>query len=454
MAKKKKQKGNGAGGLAGLVLIGAWIAAVILPFFLGVKYCMYWYKAYRLRKAIKAYPKSWWITDAEAHDYKERYAARKAAFDRNMAEYEHLEVLIGEQHQCARNSSIPTNQDGSYSRRSNLGKEIQEKIEELQRHRKSLNVIWQEPECRQPYHSWSELNEILISRNKMYLALLGWVGGVAFFYAARKQGAPLDIWLGSFIPALTAGIGYLLGVWFCKSPATRYFPKPVYIVIENVDAPVWDLPQRNRTALRIAGLCVWTSLVALASIKGAEYGVVQAAAFEKQQSEEKAAQEKSVELDRKYRDEADLSDVVRTPPNGNGSALAADGSSDPSRTVATGEHKLNRLADRRVVMKAIPIPEELELESGGQEIEPDVLEPHDILNWDLLRVRQEINAVYARYGVIFPQKDIQSWAEKLPEYKGILGRTFDDAERLFTERDRHNVKVLAERRNLLKESDE
>lgn len=454
MAKKSKQEGSGAGGLAGLVLIGALIAAIILPFFLGVKYCVHWYQAYRVRKGIKADPKSWWITDAEAHDYKQRYAAKKAAFDRNMVEYEHLALLIGEQHQRAEDASIPSNQDGSYSRRSNLGKEIQDKIEELQRYRKSLNVIWQEPECRQPYHSWSELNEILIRRNKMYLAFLGWIGGVAFFYAARKQGAPLDIWLGSFVPALTAGIGYLFGVWFSKSPATRYFPKPVYITIENVDAPVWDLPQRNRTAMKIAGLCVWTGLVALASIKGAEYGVMQATAFEKQQSDEKAAREKAVELDRQYREETDLSDVVRTSPNGSGNVPTADGSSEPSKTVALEEDGLNRLADRRVVVKAIPVPEELELESGGQEMESEALERHDIINWDLLRTRQEINAVYAKYGVIFSQKDIQSWVEQLPKYKGIPGRTFDDAERLFSERDRHNIEVLAERRDLLKESGE
>lgn len=74
------------------------------------------------------------------------------------------------------------------------------------------------------------------------------------------------------------------------------------------------------------------------------------------------------------------------------------------------------------------------------------LDPQIVVTWDALRVRAEINSIYARYGVDFPNRDLQAWADKQPGYKRVPGRTFDDVDLLMDSTDRSNIELLAARR--------
>ena len=102
-------------------------------------------------------------------------------------------------------------------------------------------------------------------------------------------------------------------------------------------------------------------------------------------------------------------------------------------------HDIEVLASRRdsllgkvVIQRALPVSESLNSQL--------------IATWDASRVRTEINSVYARYGVDFPNRELQSWADKQPGYKRIPGRTFDDVDLLLDGNDRSNIELLAARR--------
>ncbi len=103
-------------------------------------------------------------------------------------------------------------------------------------------------------------------------------------------------------------------------------------------------------------------------------------------------------------------------------------------------HDIEALADRRTLLTggnqpqtALPVSEPLGLDL--------------VTTWDAARVRNEINSIYASYGVDFTNEDLRKWADKQPWYKFVLGRTFADADALFSETDRNNIEVLAARRS-------
>jgi hypothetical protein len=81
---------------------------------------------------------------------------------------------------------------------------------------------------------------------------------------------------------------------------------------------------------------------------------------------------------------------------------------------------------------------------------PEFLNPQQVTAWDALRVQNEINSVYARYGVDFSDHELQVWADKQPGYKRVIGRTFDDVDLLLNDNDRSNIELLAARRAQIK----
>ncbi len=72
-----------------------------------------------------------------------------------------------------------------------------------------------------------------------------------------------------------------------------------------------------------------------------------------------------------------------------------------------------------------------------------------ISGWSIARIRYEINTIYARHGVEFPDKKIQEWADQQPWYHRVSGRNASGAESLFTDTERFNIELLAARRALV-----
>lgn len=66
--------------------------------------------------------------------------------------------------------------------------------------------------------------------------------------------------------------------------------------------------------------------------------------------------------------------------------------------------------------------------------------------WSTARIRYEINTIYARHGVEFPDRKIQEWADQQPWYHRVPGRDYAMAESLFTETERNNIELLGQAR--------
>ena len=91
-------------------------------------------------------------------------------------------------------------------------------------------------------------------------------------------------------------------------------------------------------------------------------------------------------------------------------------------------------------------------EAPTPEVPPlsEPLNPELVATWDASRVQLEINAVYARHGVAFPNRKLQAWADKQPWYQRVPGRTFGDVDASMGTVDRHNIALLAARRSEIK----
>jgi hypothetical protein len=76
----------------------------------------------------------------------------------------------------------------------------------------------------------------------------------------------------------------------------------------------------------------------------------------------------------------------------------------------------------------------------------------DIKNFDANQVRYAINEVYARHGATFPNHpDIQRQFQRFNWYRPQPNLTFNDIDRLMSDTERENVKVLAQYRMMLSE---
>ena len=96
-------------------------------------------------------------------------------------------------------------------------------------------------------------------------------------------------------------------------------------------------------------------------------------------------------------------------------------------------------------------PRQPEADGGGQSDGSTAsLDLVEVSRWDMIRVRQEINAIYARCGAEFADKEVQAWADSQPWYQRVPGRSVAVADGLLTGIQRSNVNLLAERRAAIK----
>lgn len=111
----------------------------------------------------------------------------------------------------------------------------------------------------------------------------------------------------------------------------------------------------------------------------------------------------------------------------------------------------SREVDSRNPAIAPPAPEEQRRQPAAQGAEGSRrLTVDEISSWNFSRVRYEINVIYARYGTIFPNQEIQSWADRQPWYRRVPGRSQEETDRYLNDIDRFNIEILAARRNALR----
>ena len=81
-----------------------------------------------------------------------------------------------------------------------------------------------------------------------------------------------------------------------------------------------------------------------------------------------------------------------------------------------------------------------------------LISANDISGWDFHQLRYAINFLYAKYGYVFPAREIQAVFTSKPWYHPISGLSMDDIDAKMSSIEASNVKVLAETKNRLKGS--
>lgn len=435
MAKKKaEQTGQVIGLIIALAIAATLLAAAVLPLFLLLRYLQHRYLSYRLRKDYDMAENGWWLSETERKSFKESHHSEVIRVLSNHREHSKLERLIIHEHKRAKEAGLPTTNFGTYSRHSNLGKEIQGKIDELESCKQDLDLYEYPIQCRQPVDFWNELNDLLKRQDVAFVALLGWSCGACFFCSAYQQGAPFGLWLDLFAPAVCAGVGAGLASLLSRNPAVRYMPKPVEITIDNVDVPTMELPQRTRPILKLAGFCFWLGVMIISGHEGSKYGAAQVIANREQLKREQAL---AAEYERQMQEALNL---ARPSPK---SAASPPVKLQPVTGRAVSPNlEPNAISGSRSVIKALPVDATSSAEKGN-------LSRDEIQAWDLARVRYEINRIYARHGVVFPKQEIQAHFEKQSWYKPVPELTFEQAELTFSIEERQDIEALSERRAML-----
>jgi len=519
-------------------MIAVLLAAALLPLFLLYRYLHYSSKVSKLRKGYDL--SAWWLSKEEKESFKAKCIEEKKRFTINLQEHKALIAQLEHEHKRAREADLPTTNFGTYSRHSNLGKEIQGKIDELEGYLEELDLGEREITCRQPRKCWDKLNELLKKLNIVQGAIFGWLCGAFFFFSAYLQGESLGIWISLLAPAVYAGVGAGMVTLFARNPAAYYMQKPVAITIDNVDVPMIDIPKKNKNILKFAGMFVWLTAMGFACYKGSQYGKDDAIARKqigkdqngmstenpRQISEtvEHTPSDPALAVSNEHqttRREKNTSGIGLSPANANvlpisystvlklnsaqveniilaiyahyGSVFESPSAQQwadrqpwyrkiPGRTIKEAEKEFDLIAQNNVKLLVarwnqiqvedghLPVPVEespLAGRSISEDLESGVLEntvlkalPVDetsaktqgnlnateIAQWDLARVRYEINTIYARHGVVFPKREIQAYFETKEWYRPALDLTFTEAESRFSPAEKIDIEILSSRR--------
>lgn len=250
MARQKSSSATDGALIILLLVILAVILVTPIAMLSGFIYCKI--RALLLQKKIPKNISAYWL-DNES----------KASFKRGFSEFKELSNAIAAEKRRGEDEGISVNQDGNFSARSNLGKELRANIENLNKklHPKEL---WLDYTRSLPLSNWLSDHEAFNSYN--IKASKFWWGFVAWFFAmliyrdsssgiAAKE-TLLSYWsLAMFyfdnvqgkIPltpshfqalGIVTGvslIGYFLRSKFIKKKPVYFCQKPELVTLKNVD---------------------------------------------------------------------------------------------------------------------------------------------------------------------------------------------------------------------------
>lgn len=407
--------------MGALIVVVAVVAAVILPIYLFCRFVQYAYLAYKLRRKHRQPESGWWLTDAEKDEFKSAHLIDQDQLSINLNEHRMLSEQIAAEHQKASNAQLAINNDGSYSRRSDFGKGIQNKINELNALLRELDIGERETWCRQPVEFFDDYNDLLKKRDVALFGLLGWVAGALIFISSYFHGSQFGLWLDLFLPALCAGIAAGLAKLLCRYPARRLMPKPVWITLQNVDRPQIQFKKSGVTS-RIAVTFFWICLMVIAFEMGRVLGT-----DSRYQSEIHARNQRFIEEEKMRRE----------------SYLASQNRDDKISRIQDPHESDN---DQR------PIDDNGITKNGDEKFRSDIsYEVISHMNQD--EVEEFILAIYAFHGATFESSVAQKWANKQSRYRMNTGKDIHDAEKDFTSTDRKNIKQLIARWYVIQEEE-
>jgi hypothetical protein len=176
-------------------------------------------------------------------------ARQRAAF-RNTARREAaLGLELGRMLEEAEARGLSRNKDGSYSRRSKLGKDINRVVGELHGLRDNMSEL-----AALPRHGWDKFNHNIRACNGFRAGLLGWLiswillpigftkipllaslEAYGAMFGAAEMG-DVHFWV-IFLPGIIGLVALAVGWLRPRTPALQYSPEPATVTADNVMRP-------------------------------------------------------------------------------------------------------------------------------------------------------------------------------------------------------------------------
>lgn len=247
MARKKK---DDAGGVIILIIIVVLVViALATPVVIFIGYLYNKIKEIEVRKNLTGTMTDFWLEDNEKLDFKEKFS-----------QLSQVDKIIQQANNEGDKARISRNQDGTFSARSKLGKELKGIISKYEPIKSNLILHLHEMQSL-PISRWEDFNNYVRNGKSFLLSLCSWVAALVYYsvslgkqtisevimpyYALatnffRDEGNKLPMVDGDLkmvtIATVAAIASYFLFRVIFSNAASKYSPKPEAVTLENIDS--------------------------------------------------------------------------------------------------------------------------------------------------------------------------------------------------------------------------
>lgn len=248
MARKKKND-SAAAGLGLIIAIVLILTVLLTPIVLFFGYLYNRLKFNEIKKKLNRSVSYFWLDDVE-----------KKQFKHDLKELSGVIDVIEQANQKGEKAGISKNQDGSWSARSNLGKEIRGTLERYEPLKEDLVSVLIELQSL-PIKRWEQFNLYGKRANSFLMAFYVWIGSVVWYaivlgrYNVREALLPYYVLATNFfkeegtrikltgedlkmfaVATLISIVTYFIGGLVFKRRGEKFSPVPPEVTLENVDS--------------------------------------------------------------------------------------------------------------------------------------------------------------------------------------------------------------------------
>jgi hypothetical protein len=247
MARKKK---GDAGGIIFLLAIAVLILiALATPIVLIFGYMYNKVKAGEIKKRISGTMSDFWFNKSEKDEFKEK-----------VNQLIQVNGIIEKANEKGTNAGITRNKDGSFSARSNLGKEIRATLEKYEPVKSSLgNYLYDLQNL--PLSRWEEFNGYIKNAKSFMWSLILWCAALLYYFITlgkqsiskifipylalatnffRDEANQLPIVDGDIqmvaVATIIAILTYFIFRMIFNDSGSKYSPRPEKVSLENIDS--------------------------------------------------------------------------------------------------------------------------------------------------------------------------------------------------------------------------
>ncbi|MFZ4439529.1 MAG: hypothetical protein ACOYOS_13955 [Syntrophales bacterium] len=223
----RRRRGSAGNPILMVVMVILTIVAVIIPIVLIAGYGYYRFKFSGVKKFLSNSVSDFWLDDDE-----------KKTFHETNKQLILTQKYITKATDKGMKAGISLNMDGSFSARSNIGKEVRSIIEQNQPIRDQLSDLLDEI-ANGPINRWNEFNTYTQRAFTFFWTFCCWTIAFAITvivnYAKQKllNEAATQ---GLFVAAGVALISFFIFSFVSRNKGSAYSPKPPVVSLENVDS--------------------------------------------------------------------------------------------------------------------------------------------------------------------------------------------------------------------------